>query len=266
MRKHLICHYLYFRSLKLVDSWCREDDSFVSFHLPVIVLSVVQYFPLRSIVVDHLERSFSNNHDIAIIFAYCRYTDRYSVTDILASFVKQLVERHSGLISVAEFVYMNHRRDATRPHERELLELLRTFIPLFNRVYIIIDAMDEFPDDTKDGFLMTLMSLQASLLVTSRSSHWLHLHDIQYIDIEAENQKDIRLFIDKKIQESSKLTLLLRGKEHVKQQIGEKLQETSKSMYVTCLFQNRCTMTDISNQVFDGCPANRILEKQHDSQ
>jgi len=204
----------------------------VSPHLPVLVLSVVHlHSPFRSIVIHHLDRSFPNSQDIAVIFAYCQYTARYSITDYLASFVKQLVERHSGLISVVESVYMNHRRDATRPHEHELLELLRTFVPLFSRVYIVIDALDEFPEDTRDIFLKTLMSLQSSLLVTSRSSHW--LHDIQYIDIEGENQEDIKLFIDKKIQESSKLTLLLRGKEQIKEQIGEKLRKTSKSMYVT---------------------------------
>ena len=180
--------------------------------------------PFRSLVIHHLDRSFSNNQDIAVIFAYCRFTAQYSITDYLASFVKQLVERHSGLISVVESVYKKHRREATQPYEHELLELLRTFIPLFTRVYIVIDALDEIPEDARDGFLMALMSLQGSLLVTSRSSHW--LHDIQYIDIEDKNQKDIDLFIDKKFRESSKLMLLLKGKE----EIGEKLRETSKNM------------------------------------
>ena len=131
---------------------------------------------------------------------------------------------------------MGHLRDATRPHQHELLELLRTFVPLFTRVYIVIDALDEVPEDGRDGFLKALMSLQASLLVTLRSSHW--LHDKQYIDIEDENQKDIDLFIDKKLQESSKLTVLLKGKEQIKEQIGKKLRETSKSMYVTYVVWN----------------------------
>ncbi len=131
---------------------------------------------------------------------------------------------------------MNHQRDATRPYEHELLELLRTFVPLFPRVYIVIDALDEFPDDARDGFLTTLISLQASLLVTSRSSHW--LHGIQYTDLEDENEKDIKLFIDQKFQESSNLTHLLRGKEQFKRHIGEKLQETSKGMYVTYVVWN----------------------------
>ena len=237
----------------------------MSSHLPVVALSAVHLrLPLRSIVINHLDRSFSNNQDIAVIFAYCQYTARYSITDYLASFVKQLVERHSGLFSVLKSIYMNHQRDATRAHEHELLELLRTFVPLFTRVYIVIDALDELPEDARDGFLMALMSLQASLLVTSRSSHW--LHDIQCIDIEDENQRDIKLFIDKKFQESSKLTVLLRGKEQIKEQIGEKLRETSKSMYVIYVARNIRFEADDCYKVPDGGPANRILEKQHYSQ
>ena len=134
---------------------------------------------------------------------------------------------------------MDHQRDATRPHEQELSELLQTFVSLFTRFYIVIDALDEFPEDARDRFLMALMSFQGSLLVTSRSSHW--FHDIQYIDIEDKNQKDIDLFIDKKFRESSKLMLLLRGKEQIKEQVGEKLRETSKSMYVTYVVQ-KCSV------------------------
>ncbi len=43
-------------------------------------------------------------------------------------------------------------------------------------------------------------------------------------DIEAENRKDIELFIDKQIQEAPRLTVLLRGKETLRKEICAKLQ------------------------------------------
>jgi hypothetical protein len=112
------------------------------------------------------------------------------------------------------------------------LEILRIFIPSFNRVYIIVDALDEFDDDTRDGFLKALVSLQTRLLVTSRPSIVSYLlHDAPYLEIGDKNQKDIELFIDQKFKESTHLTTLLRQKEQTSSQIRAKLKETSKSMY-----------------------------------
>jgi hypothetical protein len=82
-----------------------------------------------------------------------------------------------------------------RPIEQEWLELLQKLIPLFNRVYIVVDALDEFPDDASDGLLNALVQLHASLLITSRPSNVFHLlSDVEYIEIGDENEQDIELF------------------------------------------------------------------------
>ena len=187
---------------------------------------------LRSIVINYLEKSFCiNEENTAIIFAYCRYNARYSLPDILASFVKQLAQCHSGVLSLVKTLYTNHCWDGASPPQEELLEILRIFIPSFNEVYIIIDALDEFDDDARDDFLKSLISLEARLLVTSRPSVVSHvLDDALSIEIGDENGKDIELFIDRKFEESTRLTTLLRRKEQTSSQIRAKLKETSKSM------------------------------------
>jgi len=188
---------------------------------------------VRSIVINHLKISFLNSQrGTAIIFAYCRHRDRYSLTDILASFVKQLAQRHSGVLSLVRSVYMNHCENGTKPHQGDLLDILQKSIVLFNRVYIIVDALDEFPDNSRDDFLKALVSLQARLLVTSRLSIAPYLlRGAPYIEIGDENQKDIELFIDQKIEESTNLTRVLRRDEDIWSQIRDKLKETSKGMY-----------------------------------
>jgi hypothetical protein len=121
--------------------------------------------------------------------------------------------------------------DATRPIEQEWLELLQTLLPLFDRAFIVIDALDEFPDDARDGLLNALTSLQASLLITSRPSNAFYLlRDVEYIEITDENEQDIELFIDRRFKESSNLTSLLKKREQVRRQIFAKLKEMSKSM------------------------------------
>jgi hypothetical protein len=196
-------------------------------------------FTLRSIVIHHLESYISENQeDTAVIFAYCRYTDQHSISDILASLIKQLAARHSRLLSLVESVYRDHLLAETRPNQQQWLELLRALLLLLNRAYIVIDALDELPDDSRDELLNALKLLQASLLITSRPSNAFQLlSDVEYVEIRDENAEDIGLFIRQRFKESSNLTNLLGEREEVRRRIYAKLKETSKSMYVA--FKNR---------------------------
>ena len=186
-------------------------------------------------MINHLRTFIPDGQgDTAIIFAYCRHSDRYSSTDILASFIKQLAQCHSGVLSLVESVYVNHREDGTPPRHEELLDIFQKSIPFFSRVYIIVDAFDEFPDDTRDHFLKPLVSLQAWLLVTSRPSITSYLLEgAPYIEIGDEIQKDIKLFIDQQFEESTSLKSLKRRNKQIWSEIRAKLKETSMGMYAT---------------------------------
>jgi len=84
----------------------------------------------------------------------------------------------------------------------------------------------------RDDFLKALVSLQARFLVTSRPSIAPYLlQGAPYIEMGDQNQKDIELFIDPKIKESTNLMRVLRRDEQIWSQIRAKLKETSKSMY-----------------------------------
>jgi hypothetical protein len=207
----------------------------VSSHLQSSFCSSFLLSPCRSIVIHYLEGSFPNNpNDVAIVFAYCRDADQHSITDILTSFVKQLADRHPRVLPFIELVYRKHLVDATQPIKQEWLELLQTLIPLFHRVYIVIDALDEFPDNARDGLIIALISLKASLLITSRPSNALNLlGDGEYIEVGAENEQDIELFIRQEFRESSNLASLLKDKEQLREQFCRQLKDISNSMYVT---------------------------------
>jgi hypothetical protein len=145
-----------------------------------------------------------------------------------------LAEHRPSVLSILELFHNDHENKQTRPCERELQELLQKLLLQFKKTFIIIDALDEFPDDSRGDLLTILSSLQASLLLTSRPLRLLEhiLPDAVYIHIDAENRKDIELFIDKKVQETPRLSVLLRGKELLRKEICAKLKEKSEGMYV----------------------------------
>jgi len=203
----------------------------------VTLICHIQLSP-RSIVIHHLQE-YSSVQETPVIFAYSRYSNRYSITDILASFVKQLAQdNHSVILPIIEPIYDGHQRKETRPSKEELLDLLKKLLNLFKKTYIIIDALDEIPDDTKADLLAVLLSLQASggsLLLTSRPLQVLEplLPNAVYIYVEAGNRSDMELFIDKQIDENPYLKAVLRGKEAEKKEVCAKLKRKSQGMCVS---------------------------------
>lgn len=184
----------------------------------------------RSIVIQHLQEQFE---ETAIVFAYCRHPDRYSITDILGAFVKQLIQKHpSVVLPVIEPVYKDHQRKETRASEQELQGLVQELLKLFKKTYIVIDALDELPDDTRANFPRVLSSLRASLLITSRPLQLLEAADA-VIRIDVENKKDIDLFIDKQIEETGRLRHMLKARQDVRKKICTSLKQVSRGMCVS---------------------------------
>jgi hypothetical protein len=219
----------------LQNSWCWKDNSRVSFFLfSSAPFSLIYFVAHSSIVTEHLHDILAGDHGIAMVFAYCRYTDRYPLGFFLASFIKQLVENHPHVFPHVEFVYTKHHNKATRPHEQELLDLFQKLLSLFKQAYIVIDAVDEASDDTRDRLLTALLPLQANFLLTSRPSNLSkHLpQDALFIYIETLNRQDIERFVDKKFQESTRLSDVLRGKDQLGKEIRAKVTERSNGMYV----------------------------------
>ena len=128
-------------------------------------------------MIQHLQNHFQLK-ETAIVFAYCRHSDRYSVTDILAAFIKQLAQDHpSVVLPIIEPVYKDHHRKETRPSKQEIQRLVQRLVKLFKKTYIILDALDELPEDTRVHLPAVLSSLRASLLITSRPLQLLEAAD-----------------------------------------------------------------------------------------
>ena len=133
--------------------------------------------------------------------------------DILATFIKQLAQHHRSMPLIIEAVYEDHHQKETWPSEQELQGLLQQLLNSFKKTYIVIDALDEVPENTRVDLLTVLSSLrasQASLLLTSRPLQLLEpfLPDAVYVYIENENRKDIELFINKQMEETPYLTAI----------------------------------------------------------
>jgi len=126
----------------------------------------------RSIVVDNLRDRFEAVSSIGIASVYCNYKEESEQTlvNLLAGLWLQLVQRCDQLSDDVKDLYYKHKDKDTLPKLADVEKVLNTKIGRYERVFIIVDALDECAGSIRMDFLRKVQALQpkANLLVTSR--------------------------------------------------------------------------------------------------
>lgn len=127
-----------------------------------------------SIIIDYLERAFKHGDNIGIAYVYCSFRQRPSQTfrDLLASVVRQLVQRSLEIPNSVRTAYSQSRNKKIQPSVSELLQFLQVFSAQLSRVFIVVDALDECGSTARESFIAAIYDLQkehnVNLLATSR--------------------------------------------------------------------------------------------------
>ncbi|KAK2589553.1 hypothetical protein QQS21_012766 [Conoideocrella luteorostrata] len=134
---------------------------------------------MSSIVVDHLYTKFGNDRDVAIAYVYCSYQPQQEQKpeDLLASLLKQFARRNPKVFANVKGLYERHVSNGSRPSLDEIIKMLQSAIKLFCRVFIIVDALDEFHSSNYTNWKKILVlkkpwfasGAHINLFVTSRS-------------------------------------------------------------------------------------------------
>jgi Cdc6-like AAA superfamily ATPase len=132
---------------------------------------------ISSIVVDHLSAKFGNNAGVGIAYIYCNYQPQQEQrpADLLSSLLKQLAQERPAMPTDVKNLYKHHRAKGTRPSFNEIVRVLHSTIRLYSRVFIIIDALDEYHASNNEGLNRLLLGVfglqdhvQLNLFATSR--------------------------------------------------------------------------------------------------
>jgi hypothetical protein len=189
----------------------------------------------RSIVVDYLERSFKGE-DVAIAYIYCSYTEQENQTaaNLIASLLRQLVQRSSVISDEIMKLYDCHIMNGTRPTLGEWSTLLESDVRLRSKVFIVIDALDECSDsdDTRDSFLAEVRKLpNIYLLVTSR-----HISTIEHalekavrVEVQAADG-DVRKYLEGRIEKNGRLLGHVKADPTLQEAIINTIVEKAKGM------------------------------------
>ncbi|KAL9099156.1 MAG: hypothetical protein Q9163_005305 [Psora crenata] len=126
---------------------------------------------MSSMIVDHLTSKFKSSARIAVTCLFCNYKEQSEQTAeaFLANLIKQLIQVKPP---PDELWKLYERKPPSSPSWFDLCRVLQAQLPLFDHVYVIIDALDETEEESsiRQTLLPFLMQdgLPIKLLVTSR--------------------------------------------------------------------------------------------------
>lgn len=191
---------------------------------------------LVSIIIDHLEQKFRADPGVGIAYIYCNFqsSSNSNIPDLLASLIKQLIQRQSELPKAVIDMYKNHGKKNTRPRTDELSSCLRSVTADLSTAFIVVDALDEC--GTNDGMhgklLRQIFVLQAdcniNFLATSR-----HIPEIMaefdrktWLEVRAD-PRDVETYLRSQL--STFPSFLLRSQDLINE-INNKITESVDGM------------------------------------
>ncbi|KAJ7642448.1 hypothetical protein DFH06DRAFT_999809, partial [Mycena polygramma] len=190
---------------------------------------------LASMVVDDLRTiPDCQNTGVAVIYLNHKETEIQTPSNVLAALWRQLTVG-KPLTDVVRQLYAKHRERRTRPTLEDIFFVLYLTLSELSSAFIIIDALDEYPETQRDILLHHLSPLPSSvnLLVTSRP----HINikhiiaDAQIMEVRA-TEDDIRRYVDAQIINSTRLCSHIRSYPELREEIETNIVQRSDGMFL----------------------------------
>ncbi|KAJ7474907.1 ankyrin repeat-containing domain protein [Mycena latifolia] len=189
---------------------------------------------LVSIVIDHLRAAQTcENIGVAVIYLNHKDTETQSPPNLMASLWRQLVWQKS-ISSTVHQLYAKHCELHTRPTPDEIHTDLCSTISEYSKVFILVDALDEYPENQRGVLLRNLSNLgpNVSLMLTSRP----HI-DIggfanpDPLEIRA-SEDDIRQYVHAQVALSPRLNDHIKKRPDLLTEIETKVVSGSEGMFL----------------------------------
>ena len=230
-------------------TWIFQDDLFkqwLSGDLPTLLCHGIPGAGktiLSSSIIDHLLENYCPGSGVGIAYFYFDYQDQQSqrFSDVFSNMLKQLVR-----FSPDRFreIYELHSSKSTNQSFSldEVHALSHEIVALFDRAYIVIDALDECNEADRDKLISRLEKLQATsgrlhILITSRPKQVVSdaFPGAGLLEISA-NELDIQTYINERIKTERRLQGHLRKSPDLKSSMLETITSRCQGMFLLARF------------------------------
>ncbi|KAJ7794721.1 ankyrin repeat-containing domain protein [Mycena olivaceomarginata] len=193
---------------------------------------------LVSTVVDYLQGGEDCNIGVAVVYLSHKETDDQSPSMLLAGLWRQLVFG-KPISSNLRDLYTKHHEKCTRPSLDDDHAVLRSAISGYSKVFLLVDALDEYPQRDQSTLLLCLSALgpTVNLMLTSRPH--IQVDDIipntETLEIRAK-EDDIRRYIRAQISPPSRLSKHVTRRPSLQEEIETAITQRSDGMFLLAKF------------------------------
>ena len=123
-------------------------------------------------MIDNLRERLKDDISVGIACIYCNYKEKDAQTliNLVAGLWAQLVRNSGSLSTEVRDLYSTHVRQNSSPTFDEVSKILQGEIARYSKIFVVIDALDEYPEGDRSTLLKKLRELRPTinLMVTSR--------------------------------------------------------------------------------------------------
>lgn len=175
------------------------------------------------------------NDRVGVAFFYFSYkeTEKQTTANLVAALVHQLLMQKPDHVPELKKLHQKHAPQRTRPSAGELFELLQTISYAFSKIYMVIDALDEYSDKNISLLLSDLQRLTKGLclLVFSRPmpSLDLDLESVKRLHIHA-SEGDIKNYLLQRLKAAPAMRKHFQKDPHLSSNIVRRVLEVTRGM------------------------------------
>ncbi|KIW12585.1 hypothetical protein PV08_09863 [Exophiala spinifera] len=195
---------------------------------------------MSSIVVNDLRDRFDAVPGVGIAAIYCNYKERLEQTavNLLSGLWLQLAQGSGQLSDDVKSLYRKHVDRNTLPTLAEVEMVVSKEVGRYQKVFVVVDALDECHWSLRMDLLETLQTLQpkVNLLVTSRFDDSIahSFEESSTYEIEARTE-DLLIYISSRI--SGQLTRHVKRDPSLAGEIEKVVVERAKNMFLLARLQ-----------------------------
>lgn len=196
---------------------------------------------LTSVIVEDLGSRFRGNNTVALAYIFFNYRREYTMVELLASLLRQFCSCGTSIPPEVIELYDKHASRGTRPQAQEVMDGLEKTSKLYQRVFLVVDALDEWKQPSNwqghSDLLVEMLylnrSLSVNLLVTSRPLPMIYGRFARFPTVEIiANEEDVGRYVDHNLRP---LLALIDISLSLLQEIKIQIVEASQGMCVTRL-------------------------------
>ncbi|KAK6525188.1 hypothetical protein TWF694_005334 [Orbilia ellipsospora] len=210
---------------------------------------------LTSVVIDYLIDRYLYNPTVGIAYIYfnSKGSAQLRIDDLLSSLLRQLARTQTSLPKSVRALYRTYRN--IRPSRTDIMKTLHAICASYSRVFIIVDALDEYKYEKCSEFLEKLFELykHGSINIFATSRPIPRIRDIfrenkadrTELEILATDE-DIKAYLDKRISQSGSNTV-----KHSREKIKNEISKRAQGMFLLAHFHYESLKNAISITAID---------------